>query len=100
VLKIAFLFGIFNMNFAGTETILTALGIALLTGIVVSGIPGGGTIGELMIISFYGFPPEVFPIIMMIGTIVDAPATMVNAVGDNVSSIMVARIMEGKHWIK
>ncbi len=60
VLKIAFLFGIFNMNFAGTETILTALGIALLTGIVVSGIPGGGTIGELMIISFYGFPPEVF----------------------------------------
>jgi Na+/H+-dicarboxylate symporter len=100
VLKIAFLFGIFNMNFAGTETILTALGIALLTGIVVSGIPGGGTIGELMIISFYGFPPEVFPIIMMLGTIVDAPATMVNAVGDNVSSIMVARIMEGKHWIK
>jgi Na+/H+-dicarboxylate symporter len=99
-LKIAFLFGIFNMSFSGTETILTALGIALLTGVVVSGIPGGGTIGELMIISFYGFPLEAFPIIMMIGTIVDPPATMVNAVGDNVSSMMVSRILGGKNWMK
>jgi Na+/H+-dicarboxylate symporter len=100
VLKIAFLFGLFNMSFSGAETILTALGIALLTGVVVSGIPGGGTIGELLIISFYGFPPEAFPIITMIGTLVDAPATMINAVGDNVSSIQVARILGGKHWLK
>jgi Na+/H+-dicarboxylate symporter len=99
VLKIAFLFGIFNMRFAGIETILTALGIALLTGVVVSGIPGGGTIGELLIISFYGFPPEALPVIMMIGTLVDAPATMVNAIGDNVSSIQVARILGGKNWL-
>jgi Na+/H+-dicarboxylate symporter len=98
VLKIAFLFGIFNMRFSGMETILTALGIALLTGVVVSGIPGGGTIGELLIISFYGFPPEALPVIMMIGTLVDAPATMVNAIGDNVSSIQVARILGGKNW--
>ncbi|PKN06381.1 MAG: sodium:proton antiporter [Deltaproteobacteria bacterium HGW-Deltaproteobacteria-7] len=100
VLKIAFLFGIFNMPFSGAETILTAVGIALLTGVVVSGIPGGGTIGELLIISFYGLPMEVFPIITMIGTLVDAPATMLNAVGDNVSSMMVARILGGKDWIK
>jgi len=99
VLKIAFLFGIFNMRFAGMETILTALGIALLTGVVVSGIPGGGTIGELLIISFYGFPPEALPVIMMIGTLVDAPATMLNAIGDNVSSIQVARILGGKNWL-
>jgi Na+/H+-dicarboxylate symporter len=100
VLKIAFLFGIFNMSFSGMETILTALAIALVTGVVVSGIPGGGTIGELLIISFYGFPPEAFPIITMIGTLVDAPVTMVNAVGDNVSSIQVARILGGKNWLR
>ena len=99
VLKIAFLFGIFNTRFSGIETILTALGIALLTGVVVSGIPGGGTIGELLIISFYGFPPEALPVIMMIGTLVDAPATMVNAIGDNVTSILVARILGGKNWL-
>ncbi|MGB5218986.1 MAG: dicarboxylate/amino acid:cation symporter [Smithella sp.] len=99
VLKIAFLFGIFNMPFAGMDTILTALGIALITGVVVSGIPGGGTIGELLIISFYGFPMEAFPIITMIGTLVDAPATMLNAVGDNVSSMLVARMLGGKDWM-
>ena len=100
VLKIAFLFGIFNMPFSGMETIFTAIGIALLTGVVVSGIPGGGTIGELLIISFYGFPMEAFPIITMIGTLVDAPATMLNAVGDNVSSMVVARMLGGKDWMK
>jgi len=99
VLKIAFLFGIFNMPFTGMETILTALGIALITGVVVSGIPGGGTIGELLIISFYGFPMEAFPIITMIGTLVDAPATMLNAVGDNIASMLVARMLGGKDWM-
>ena len=99
VIKIAFLFGIFQMNFFGLETIVTAIGISLLVGVVVSGIPGGGTIGELLIISIYGFPLEAFPIITMIGTLVDAPATMLNAVGDNVASMLVARILGGKDWI-
>lgn len=100
VLKIAFLCGIFQVPFTGVEPILTALGIALLTGVVVSGIPGGGTIGELLILSLYGFPPEAFPLITMIGTLVDAPATMINAVGDNVASMMVARVLGGKKWIE
>ena len=99
VIKIAFLFGIFQMNFFGPETIATAIGISLLVGVVVSGIPGGGTIGELLIISFYGLPMEAFPIITMIGTLVDAPATMLNAVGDNVSSMLVARMLGGKDWM-
>jgi len=99
VVKIAFLFGIFQMNFFGLETIATAIGISLLVGVVVSGIPGGGTIGELLIISIYGFPLEAFPIITMIGTLVDAPATMLNAVGDNVSSMIVSRILGGKNWL-
>ncbi len=100
VLKIAFLFGIFQMPFSGIETLLTALGISLLTGVVVSGIPGGGTIGELLILSLYGFPPEAFPLITMIGTLVDAPATMLNAIGDNVSSMMIARVLSGNEWMK
>jgi Na+/H+-dicarboxylate symporter len=100
VLKIAFLFGIFQIPFTGIEPILTALGIALLTGAVVSGIPGGGTIGELLILALYGFPPEAFPLITMIGTLVDAPATMINAVGDNVSSMLASRVLGGKGWME
>lgn len=100
MLKIAFLFGVFNMDFSGTQTILSAIGISILCGTVVSGIPGGGVIGEILIISLYGFPPEAFPIITMIGTLVDPPATMVNAIGDNVASMLVARILGGKDWIE
>ncbi|OPY10374.1 MAG: C4-dicarboxylate transport protein [Syntrophus sp. PtaU1.Bin005] len=99
VLKIAFLFGIFNLDFSGTGTLLTALGIALLSGTVMSGIPGGGFIGELLIISLYGFPLEAFPIISMIGVLVDPPATLVNSAGDNVCSMMVARMLGGKRWM-
>ena len=100
ILKIAFLFGIFQMDFSGAETFLTAIGIALLSGTVMSGIPGGGFLGEILIVTMYGFPLEALPLISMIGTLVDPPATMVNATGDSVASMLVARILNGKKWMK
>jgi len=99
VLKIALLFGLFKMDFTGAGTILTAVGIALLSGTVMAGIPGGGFIGEILIVSLYGFPMEALPIISMVGTLVDPPATMINATGDNVCSMMLARILGGKKWM-
>jgi Na+/H+-dicarboxylate symporter len=99
ILKIAFLFGIYHMDFTGIDTIATAIGVAILSGMVMSGIPGGGFTGEILIISLYGFPPEAFAIISMIGQLVDPPATMVNAVGDNVASMLVARVTGGKGWM-
>ena len=74
VLKIALLFGLFQMDFSGAWTIFTAIGIALLSGTVMSGIPGGGFLGEIMIVTLYGFPVEAMPIISMVGTLVDPPA--------------------------
>ena len=100
ILKIAFLFGFYQMDFSGAATIATAVGIALLSGTVMSGIPGGGFLGELLIVTMYGFPAEALPLISMIGTLVDPPATMVNSTGDSVASMMVARILGGKHWMK
>jgi len=98
VVKMAFLFGIFHVPWTGA-TMLAVIGVALLCGTVISGIPSGGMLGELLIISMFGFPIEAMPIITMIGTIVDPPATMVNVVGDNTSSMMVARIMNGPNWM-
>lgn len=98
ILKIAVLFGVFGMPFHGAGTIAIAVGIALLSGTVMSGIPGGGFLGEMLIVSLYGFPPEALPVAAMIGTLVDPPATMVNAVGDNVAAMMVARVLGGKDW--
>lgn len=100
ILKIAFLFGIFNMDFSGPTTILTAIGVAILSGTVMSGIPGGGFLGEMMIVMLYGFPIEAMPLISMIGTLVDPPATMVNATGDSVASMLIARILGGKKWME
>jgi Na+/H+-dicarboxylate symporter len=99
VLKIAFLFGLFGMNFSGWEVISTALVVSVLTGLVVVGMPGGGLIGEILILTLYGFPPEALLIITMIGTLVDPPATMINAISQTVTGMIVSRIMRGKHWL-
>ena len=100
ILKIVFLFGIFNMPFVGFDTYLIAIVIAVLSAVVMSGIPGGGLIGEMLIVSLYGFPLEAFPIIATIGWLIDPPATCLNVVGDVSSSMLVTRLMEGKDWIK
>ena len=100
ILKIVFLFGIFNMPFVGFDTYLIAITIAVLSAVVMSGIPGGGLIGEMLIVSLYGFPLEAFPIIATIGWLIDPPATCLNVVGDVSSSMLVTRLVEGKDWIK
>ncbi|MGX9929654.1 dicarboxylate/amino acid:cation symporter [Virgibacillus salarius] len=100
MLKISFVFGVFNKDFTGIDTFLTAIGICLLSGIVMSGIPGGGFMGEMMIITLYGLPMEALPIISAIGVVVDPPATMVNVTGDTVSSMLVTRQLEGKDWME
>lgn len=100
ILKISFLFGIFGQDFSGMGTYVMAVMIAVLGGVVMSGVPGGGLIGEMLIVTIYGFPPEAFPIIATIGFLVDPPATMINASGDAVASMMVTRMVEGKNWLE
>lgn len=100
ILKIAFLFGIFQIPFTGVGTMVTAVAVAVLSGVVLSGIPGGGLVGEMLIVSLYNFPPEAFPIIATIGFLVDPAATMVNATGDTCSALLISRMIEGKGWFK
>jgi len=99
VMKMALLFGIFGMPFSGAQTLLSVVAVALLCGTIISGIPSGGMLGELLIITVFGFPIEAMPIITMLGTLVDPPATMVNVVGDNVSGMLVSRVMNGPGWM-
>ena len=100
ILKISFLFGIYGKDFTGVGTLATAIVIAVMSGVVMSGIPGGGLIGEMLIVNLYGFPAEAFPIIATIGFLVDPPATMVNSCGDSVAAMMVTKLVEGKDWLK
>lgn len=100
VLKITFLFGLFGKDMTSISAILSILAVSFLVGAVMGAIPGGGMMGEMLIISVYGFSPEVLPIIAVISTIIDAPATVLNSTGNTVCSMMVARLVEGKDWLK
>jgi len=94
ILKIAFLFTVFGETFGGFGVIITAILISILSGMVMSGIPGGGLIGELLIVSLYNFPLGAFPIIATIGIIIDAPATALNVIGNTTSTMIISRFVE------
>ena len=102
IIKVAFLFPVFGMSF-GTGDALLAIVVATLSSVAMSGIPGGGGTGELVLCSLF-FPPEfmpiAFPMALAIGDLVDPPATMVNAAGDYVASFIVSRFNDGKDWLQ
>ena len=99
ITKIAFLFGVFNMSFTGASTYAMAIVVAILSAFVLSGAPGGGLVGEMLIVSMFGFPAEAFPLIATLGFLFDPAATCLNASGDTIASMMVARMVEGKDWL-
>ena len=101
VFKIMFLAYLFGINIFEIEIILKITFTALIANLLVTAVPiGGGTISEMMIITMMNFPPTALPILTIIATIIDPPATMLNVVGDTSSSMLVARIIEGKNWLK
>ncbi len=99
VLKVVFLFGLFGKNYNNVPMLLSILIVSLLVGAVMGAIPGGGMIGEMLILSIYGFPPSALPVIAVISTIIDAPATLLNSSGNTVCAMMVARFVDGKKWL-
>ena len=101
VFKIMFLVCLFGTSLSTSGDVLGVIGIALLANLLVTAVPiGGGTISEMLIITMMGYPVAALPILTMIATIIDPPATMLNVVGDTVSSMMVTRVVEGKDWNK
>ena len=101
VFKIMFLVCLFGTSLATTGDIMGVLGIALLANLLVTAVPiGGGTISEMLIITMMGYSVAALPILTTIATIIDAPATALNVVGDTVSSMMVSRIVDGKEWME
>jgi Na+/H+-dicarboxylate symporter len=96
IMKIAVLFSVFGRDFSGFDTLAGAIGVAILCGLVMSGILGGGFLGEALIVSLYGFAPEALPITSMLGTLIDPPETMINSTSDTVAAMMVNRLLTGK----
>jgi len=101
VLKIAFVLGVFGQPLTW-DMLIPIILVAVLSSVGMSGVPGGGYIGEYIICSIF-FPDNMelaFPILVTIGNLVDPPATMVNAAGDYVVSYIVSRFVDGKDWLQ
>lgn len=97
VFKIMFLVYLFGIDISIFELIFVSLVATLL----VTAVPiGGGTISEAFIISFIGAPLTSLPMLTIIATIIDAPATVLNVVGDTTVGMMSSRVIDGKNWMK
>lgn len=101
VFKIMFLVSLFGTSLSTFGDISKVLGIALLATLLVTAVPiGGGTISEMLILTMMNYNVAALPILTIIATIIDAPATLLNVVGDSASTMLVARTVEGKKWIE
>ena len=101
IIKVAFLFGMFGQDFTTGRAILAII-VAVFSSVAMSGIPGGGGTGELVLCTIF-FPDHLavaYPIALALGNLVDPPATMVNSAGDYVVSYIVSRFVDGKDWLQ
>ena len=101
IIKVAFLFGIFGLDFGTGEAILAII-VAVFSSVAMSGIPGGGGTGDLVLCIVF-FPEQLaiaYPISIALANLIDPPATMVNAAGDYVASFIVSRFVDGKDWLQ
>ena len=101
IIKIAFLFGMFGIDFTINNTFLIMI-VSVFASVSASGIPGGGGTADLIVASMF-FPNQMsiaYPLCLAITNIIDPPATMVNSAGDYVAAFIVSRYMDGKDWLQ
>lgn len=96
IYKIMFLFAIFGRDINTISSLFPILGAGLLIGAVVGAVPGGGAIGEMLILSIFGFPQEALAIMLVIATIIDAPATLLNSSGNTVCTMIISKFIDKK----
>jgi len=94
VAKALFAISLFRLELTPSVLALT-VAVAILAGIVIGAIPTGGMIGEMVILSVFGFGQEALPLLAVISVIIDPLATLLNATGDNAAAMLVNRVVEG-----
>lgn len=80
------------MNMYGS--VIGAILIAFLSGMVMFGVSDGSLIVEMLIVSSYNILVEAFVIIIIIRIVIDIPATSVNVVGNTATSMLINRFTE------
>ena len=89
VVKVVFLLTVFGAAAPSLESFFVVVGLGILVGTVMGAVPTGGMTGELLICSVLGYPPEMAAVLMIISTLIDIPATLLNSTGNVVASVLV-----------
>jgi len=66
---------------------------AMLGSMITGAIPSGGNVIIMLVVSMFGFPAEHVPLIILLHTLVDAPTTTLNVVGDLSSAQIIDNIV-------
>ena len=98
VAKVLFALYFFGAAPSGFGPAATVILLAILESIVVGAIPVGGMTGELLICAVLGLDPSFAAALMIIGTICDIPATLLNATGNLAASLLVQRLTPSGGW--
>ena len=94
VLFALYFFGTAPQGFGAAAGVIL---LAVLESVVVGAIPVGGMTGELFICAVLGLDPSFAASLLVIGTICDIPATLLNATGNLVAPLLVQRFTPSEH---
>lgn len=89
VLKTMFVVSFYGLEGYGC---LAVVAIAILASLVVGAIPVGGMTAEILICSILGVDPEFAATLLVISTLVDIPATLLNTTDNLVSAVWVDKL--------
>jgi len=83
-------------GFNDLDACLMALIISVVVSVIEGSIPNGGYTGQLLIMSVYHFPTEIWPVIIIISTLLDPIATLLNVAGDTASGLIITRLLRSR----
>jgi len=98
VLKLSFLFIIFNVPLTGSDFYFGIFMFSILVSLMTTGIPGGGIVLEVLMITIYGFPMDSLAILILINYLIDPIATAINTDSNVVGTMLITRVLKGKGW--
>ncbi|MBE5812969.1 MAG: dicarboxylate/amino acid:cation symporter [Clostridiales bacterium] len=101
VFKIMFLVYLFNTNISSLPIIIKIVFIAIVASLLVTAVPiTSGTADEIFMLTLMGYSLNCLPILMVIATIIDIPATILNVIGNvSVSMLINKDVNEDKKVI-
>lgn len=94
--KVIFVLLLSGQSIGDPTTALVIVGMAILASMVVGAVPTGAGTAELLICSMVGADPKLVGLIMVISTLVDMPATLLNVNGNMTATLLINKLMKKK----